>query len=83
MSMKKHISKARHYLKFAALFGVIGWTLFFVAGFFAAFGHDQYAIYTGAASIFVGWFISGYFWLRYGLVQGKSVKEIILSRIKR
>lgn len=80
--MKGNKSKAKHYLKWAAIFGIIGWSTFFIAGGLVAAGQFQLAIYVGAISIFVGWFVSGYFWLRLGLIEGKSLKEIILHRKK-
>ncbi len=73
-------SKANFYLKWAAIFGVIGWSTFFVAGGLYAIGYPIYAYYVGGFSIFIGWFVSGYCWLRYGLIMGKSIKDIILRK---
>ncbi len=81
--MKKNKSKAIFYLKWAAVFGVIGWTTAFLAVAIAALGQIQLAIYTGAFSLFVGWVISGYFWLRFGISEGMTLKEIILHRKKK
>ncbi|MFI5412801.1 MAG: hypothetical protein ACHQX1_02825 [Candidatus Micrarchaeales archaeon] len=80
--MYKISEKKKHYLKLATMFGVIGWGTFFLAGFLVAIGQDTTAIFVGAFSIFIGWFVSGYFWLRLGLWQGKNIKEMILHRKK-
>jgi hypothetical protein len=72
--------RASFYLKCAAIFGVIGWSSFFVASALFAAGYIIISYYIGGFSIFVGWFVSGYFWLRYGLIMGKSLKEIILRK---
>ncbi len=81
--MKKTKSNAKHYLKYAAIFGVMGWLTAFAAATLLALGYHTYALYMGAVSIFVGWGISGYFWLRFGISEGKSLKEIILHRQKK
>jgi hypothetical protein len=80
--MKKNKSKANYYLKWAAVFGVLGWGTFFVTVGLAALGYELYALYLGGASIFLGWFVSGYFWLRYGIAMGRSIKDTLLHRRK-
>ncbi len=79
-SMKK--SKwVNSYLKWATVFGAIGWITFFTSIGLYALKFPTIAYYTGGFSIFIGWFVSGYFWIRYGLSQGKSIKQIMRERI--
>jgi cytochrome c biogenesis protein CcdA len=73
-------TRAYFYFRWAMIFGFVGWGSFFIAGALFALGHYTMAYYVGGFSIFMGWFVSGYFWLRYGLTMGKSVKDIILRR---
>ncbi len=69
------------YLKWAAIFGVAGWSTFFMSVALAAFKFFTYAAYMATASIIIGWGISGYFWIRYGMSQGKNVREVLRERL--
>ncbi len=72
-----------HYLRNAAIFGALGWGLFFATGGAVALGYAQYAVYMGAASLIVGWGISGYFWVRYGLENKMGAKNLALTILGR
>lgn len=69
------------YLKWATAFGTLGWATFFCAVGLLSLGYYPYAYYTEGFSIFIGWFVSGYFWIRYGYSQGKNIKQMIRDRI--
>jgi len=81
--MKKNSSKARFYLKGALIVGAVGWATLFISGGLPALGHIQAALYMGLFSLFIGWVVSGYFWLMLGIIEGESLIEIILHKKKR
>lgn len=79
MKKSKYVNS---YLKYAVATGILGWVTLGIAGFLAVLGYYTYSLLMGAVSIFVGWILFGYFTVRYGLSQGKNVKQIISERFK-
>jgi hypothetical protein len=81
--MKTKSSLGKHYLKYALATGVVGWSTFFLAGGLAALGYYVDAAYCGAFSLVIGWGVSGYFWFRFAVAEGRSFKDVLLHKTRK